>query len=221
MPWPGRHGAPFPVPLSFTNCFSEANQLQENQEMTSVSKYLRGIALSLAATCLIGLTSVAHAEDAAQRAEIDAAADAAIAKMVTEDRRAKRIADEAVAMLVFPEIAKAGLGIGGEFGKGVLRVGGDSVGYYKTSSISIGAQAGAQTYGYAILFFSDKALEKFTSRRGFEVGVDASIAIVEAGVTADIDTTDLKFDTVGIVFDERGLMANATVEGSKISELDI
>lgn len=182
---------------------------------------LRGLLYGVVFVLGGALASQATAEDAAARAEIDAAADAAVAKMVTEDRRAKRIADDAIAMLVFPEIAKAGLGIGGEFGKGVLRVGGDSVGYYKTSSISIGAQAGAQTYGYAILFFSEKALEKFTSRRGFEVGVDASIAIVESGVTADIDTTDLKFDTVGIVFDERGLMANATVEGSKISELDI
>lgn len=85
---------------------------------------------------------------------------------------------------------------------------------------SFGAQAGAQTYGYAIMFLSDAALEKFLSKRGYEIGVDGSIVIFEAGVTAEIDTTNLKVDTVGFVFDEKGLMANWTVEGTRIKPLE-
>lgn len=169
----------------------------------------------------VTMASVSYAEDAEQRAEIDAAADAAIVKMFEEDRRAERLSEDAIAMLVFPEITKAGLGIGGEGGKGVLRVGGESTAYYKTTSISFGTQAGFQQYSYVLFFYDEAALEKFRSKRGFELGVDGSVAILEAGVTADIDTSDLRRDMVGIVFNESGLMANATVEGSKLSELDI
>jgi lipid-binding SYLF domain-containing protein len=173
------------------------------------------------ALALMVFASTAYAEDAEQRAEIDTAADAAIVKMFEEDRRAERLAKDAIAWLVFPEITKAGLGIGGEGGKGVLRVGGESAAYYKTTSISFGAQAGFQSYSYVLFFYDQAALDKFRSKRGFELGVDGSVAILEAGVTAEIDTSDLRRDMVGIVFNESGLMANATVEGSKLTELDI
>ena len=186
----------------------------------AISKFTK-ITGWLIALLLMAFGTASFAEDAEQRAEIDAAADAAIVKMFDEDRRAERLSKDAIAILVFPEITKAGLGIGGEGGKGVLRVGGESTAYYKTTSISFGAQAGFQKYSYVLFFYDQAALDKFRSKRGYELGVDGSVAILEAGVTADIDTSDLRRDMVGIVFNESGLMANATVEGSKLTELDI
>lgn len=176
------------------------------------------LALTLALASLVG--AAAQASEG-ERAAIDAGADAALEKVLSEDRRAERLSLDAIAILIFPEITKAGLGIGAEGGKGVLRVNGESTAYYRTNSISFGAQAGFQTYGYALFFFSQEALDKFTSSKGYEIGADASVAILEAGVTAEVDTTDLRTDTVGIVFDESGFMASAAIEGSKISELDI
>jgi lipid-binding SYLF domain-containing protein len=160
-------------------------------------------------------------KDDGKRADLDAAALAAWGSLMSENSRAANIAEDAVAVLVFPEITKIGFGIGAEGGNGVLvRKGGEKMGYYRTNSVSVGAQIGAQKYGYAVMFLSDKALDKFLSRRGYELGGDGSSAILERGMTAEVDTTKIKVDTVGVVFDEKGLMASATVEGSRIKPLD-
>ena len=93
------------------------------------------------------------------------------------------------------------------------------LGHYRTTSISFGAQAGAQTYGYVVMFMTDEALSKFVSSSGYELGVDGSIAVFEAGITAEADTLNLKTDTVAFVFDEKGLMADLTFEGTRIRPL--
>lgn len=157
---------------------------------------------------------------AADNAEVDALANASLEKLYQENAAAKELASSAVAKLIFPKITKAGLGVGGEVGKGVLRVGDLKDGYYRTVSLSIGAQAGFQTYGYVILFMTQDALDNFKSKKGFELGVDGSVAVIETGASVEVDTTNIKADTIGFVFDEAGLMANATIEGSKITRLD-
>ena len=63
-------------------------------------------------------------------------------------------------MLVFPKITKAGLGIGGQYGDGVLFKAGKVAGYYNTSGASYGLQAGAQQFGYAMFLMNEKALAR-------------------------------------------------------------
>lgn len=183
---------------------------------------LKGTFKAMAATRDCEADSLAGLEikDDSKRAALDAAAVASWQSLLADNPRAARIAEDAKAALVFPEITKVGLGIGGEGGNGLLLNKDQKLGYYRTSSISFGAQAGVQTYGYVVMFLSDAALDKFLSKKGYELGVDGSIAILDAGVTAEVDTMNLKYDTVGFVFDEKGLMANATVEGTRIKKLD-
>ena len=157
---------------------------------------------------------------AADNAEVDVLANASLAKLYDENSAAKELSQNAVAKLVFPKITKAGLGVGGEVGKGVLHVGDSKDGYYRTLSLSVGAQAGFQTYGYVVLFMTQEALDNFKSKKGFELGVDGSVAVIETGATGEVDTTSIKADTIAFVFDEAGLMASATIEGSKITRLD-
>jgi lipid-binding SYLF domain-containing protein len=173
------------------------------------------------ATLAIGSTALTPtALEAADNAEVDAKANASLNQLYTENSAAAELSQTAAGILIFPDIKKAGLGVGGEVGKGVLRVNGVSDGYYRTVSLSIGAQAGFQSYGYAIMFLTQDALNDFTSKKGFELGVDGSVAVLDEGASIDIDTNNLQADTVGFVFDEAGLMASATIEGSKITRLD-
>jgi|GEM_PF-307596 len=183
---------------------------------------LAGTFKAMAATrdCEADSLAALEIKDEGKRAALDAAAIASWESLLADNPRAARIAEDAKAALVFPEITKVGLGIGGEGGNGLLLNKEEKLGHYRTSSISFGAQAGVQTYGYIVMFLSDAALEKFLSKKGYELGVDGSIAILEAGVTAEVDTLNAKFDTVGFVFDEKGLMANATVEGTRIRHLE-
>lgn len=172
------------------------------------------------ASVALAMTMATAWPAAASDPEIDALAGAALQTLYAENAAAAELAKSAKGVLIFPSIKKAGLGIGGEVGKGVLQIDGVTDGYYRTLSVSIGFQAGFQSYGYAILFLTQAALDGFKSKKGFELGVDGSVAVLDAGASVDIDTNNLQADTVGFVFDEAGLMANATLEGSKITRLD-
>jgi lipid-binding SYLF domain-containing protein len=173
-----------------------------------------------AAVAMFGSADTARA-NAEERAAIDAAADLALSVLYAKNAGAQQLAEKAEAILVFPEITKAGLGIGVQGGKGVLRKGGASADYYKARGVSIGAQAGVQTYGYVLMFMTASAYEDFVSKKGYELGVDGSVAVVNAAVTANVDTASLKSDTVALIFSEQGIMVSLTLEGSKITKLDI
>ena len=144
---------------------------------------------------------------------------AAWLSLTASNPHAAALAKEAKAALIFPEITKAGLGIGGAGGKGVMMTRERNLGYYKTTSITFGAQAGVQSYGYVVMFLTDAALDKFMSTKGYKLGVDGSFVLIDAGATAEIDTATLQADTVGFVFDEQGLMLNFVLEGARIKEL--
>ena len=102
----------------------------------------------------------------------------------------------------------------------MLQVGDSKDGCYRTLSFSVGAQEGFQTYGYVVLFMTQEAFDNFKSKKGFELAVDGSVAVIETGATVEVDTTSIKADTIAFVFDEAGLMVSATIEGSKIARLD-
>jgi len=175
-------------------------------------------------TALIALAACASSDPgdkAAHRAEIDASADAALNELYAEDPAAKMLADQAKGIAIFPDIVKAGFGVGGETGDGVLRVAGENVAYYNTSSASIGLQIGGQSYSQVLMFLTEEALAGFRDGAGWEAGVDGSVAVLEAGASGEIDTTNIAEPVVGYVFGEEGLMADATIEGSKYTKLDL
>ena len=122
--------------------------------------------------------------------------------------------------LVFPTITKAGLVIGGEFGEGALRIGGKTVDYYNIASASFGLQIGAQQYSIVMVFMSDEALKDFRESKGWEAGVDGSVAVAEWGAGDDINTKTFKDPIVAFVFGNKGLMAGVSIEGSKITKID-
>jgi len=128
--------------------------------------------------------------------------------------------NKAKGVLVFPKVIKAGMGIGGEYGEGALRIGGKTIDYYNTASASIGFQAGAQSKAIVILFLTQDVLSEFRKSKGWEAGVDGSIALIQWGMGEDINTIDIRDPVVGFVFDNKGLMFNITFEGTKFTRLN-
>ena len=157
---------------------------------------------------------------AASAKEIDIKVNAALKRFTQEVGGASEFLGEAKAVLVFPEVIKAGIGIGGEYGEGALRIGGSSVAYYSTAAASIGFQLGAQKKSVILVFLEAGALEKFRKSDGWEVGVDGSVALVELGAGGTIDSTVANQPIVAFVFGQKGLMYNLTLEGSKFTKLD-
>ena len=124
-------------------------------------------------------------------------------------------------MLVFPKVLSAGFVVGGSYGKGELRVRGQNAGYYSTTAASVGLLAGADSKAVYILFMTDEALQKFQSSKGWTVGADASMSVYKAGANLGVDSQTVQQPIIGYALTNAGLMANVSLDGTKITRLDM
>ena len=168
--------------------------------------------LLLVVFCTVSVTTYA-----ASKAEINAKSTEALSAFYKHSSAGKQLVKQAKGMLIFPEVYKAGFGIGAEYGEGKLVERGKTTGYYSIAAASIGLQLGAQIKTEIILFMTDKALRDFKRSDGWEAGVDGSVAIVTMGAGGEIDTNTIKDPVIGFIFSNKGLMYNLSLEGSKIS----
>ena len=150
--------------------------------------------------------------------EIEARVDAAL-RLFNQVKGGKELLQKAKGVLVLPGVIKAGVGVGGEYGEGALRIGGKTVDYYSIAAGSFGLQIGGQTKNVIICFMEEEALKKFRASAGWKAGADGSVAAIQTGAGASIDTTHVKDTIVSVIFGQKGLMANATIEGAKLTKL--
>jgi lipid-binding SYLF domain-containing protein len=156
---------------------------------------------------------------AASAKEIEIGVDEALKSFYKEIPGAESFMNGAKGTLVFPQVIKAGFGIGGEYGEGALRINNKTVDYYSTIAASFGFQFGAQAKTVILVFMEKKALDEFRNSEGWKAGVDGSVALVTLGVGDSLDTANVKDPIVAFVFGQKGLMYNLTLEGSKFSKL--
>jgi lipid-binding SYLF domain-containing protein len=183
--------------------------------MTSIC---RSLALGLA---LVAALAVAPAPGkAASAAEIDTNVRATMEDFFAKVRGSRELVNRAAAILVFPSVIKAGIGIGGEYGEGALLTRERTTDYYNIVSASVGFQLGVQQRSVILVFMTPEALAGFRRTQGWKVGVDASVAIITVGAGGSIDTSRISSPIVGFIFDQKGLMYNLTLEGSKVTRID-
>ena len=168
--------------------------------------------------CIVFFAGIS-ASEAKSRDEINIGADATLAQFQKEVPGGSEFLKKAKGVLIFSGVIKAGFGVGGEYGEGVLRIDGKSEEYYSTAAASIGFQLGAQSKSIVIVFLEDKALADFRKSDGWKAGVDGSVAIVKWGEGGDVNTMNIKDPIVGFVFSNKGLMFNLTIEGSKFTKI--
>jgi lipid-binding SYLF domain-containing protein len=173
------------------------------------------LVVTLVSASLALATPTLRADD---KAEINKESQAALAELYAKVPAAKALGAKATAILVFPKITKAGLGIGGQHGDGALIKAGKPTAYYDTTGGSVGLQVGVQKYGYALFFMNDKALAQLDKADGFEVGVGPSVVLVDEGKAKNITTTTTKDDIYAFVFGQKGLMAGIGIQGNKITK---
>jgi len=166
-------------------------------------------------------TDKSSASASTQRQEINSGADATLSKLYQTSPQAKELVQRAKGVLVFPSVISASFIVGAQHGNGVLRQGSDNLGYYSTTAGSVGFQAGAQSKAVVLLFMTDEALQQFRNSNGWTVGADASVAIAKVGANGRIDSNTAKQPVVGFVMNNAGLMAGVSLEGAKISKLDL
>jgi lipid-binding SYLF domain-containing protein len=156
---------------------------------------------------------------AATAREIDVSVDVSLDLFKKKIKGGREFLASAKGVLVFPRVYKAGLIVGGEYGEGALRIRGKTVDYYNTVAGSLGFQLGAQARTIVIVFMQAQALNNFRASSGWEVGVDGSVALITIGAGESVDTTNIKDPIVGFIFDNKGLMFNITLEGSKFTKI--
>jgi lipid-binding SYLF domain-containing protein len=176
-------------------------------------------AAAVALSCAFG-TLTATAAHADQRSRLTAKGVEALSELEASDKRANYLAHHARAILIFPSILKAGLVFGGETGNGVLLSGdGKPMGYYNLSGGSWGLQIGGQDFAYALFFMHDGSLHYLHRSDGWAIGTGPSITVINAGVAGDADSTTLTHDVYAFPFNGKGLMADLTLQGTKITRI--
>jgi lipid-binding SYLF domain-containing protein len=166
-------------------------------------------------------TTTRPANTASKQNAITASSEAALTRLYANAPGARELVSKAAGVLVFPSVLAAGAGVGGEYGEGELRIGGKPDSFYKTVSASFGLQLGAQSKTVVFLFMTQAALDKFRASSGWTAGIDASVAVLKVGANGDVDLNTATGDVVGFVTTNGGLMANITIEGTKVSKLAV
>ena len=176
---------------------------------------------AIALLALGGLSACSTtATSAASRADVSASSSQALNLLVRENPAAAAISRQSRAVLVFPSIVKAGLMVGGAYGEGELRRGGTTVDYYTSFTGSWGLQAGAQSYGYAVFLMNEDAVSYLERSDGWEIGVGPTVVVVNAGVAENLSSSTLQDDAYAFIFDQKGLMAGVSIEGTKVTRVE-
>lgn len=182
--------------------------------MTNSLRYFHSLVLAIVSLASVGLLNSANAATAE---DLEKDSRQALQILYKAHPLAETMSRSAKAVLVFPNIVKAGLVFGGSYGEGVLFRGSKVDGYYNSVTGSWGLQAGAQSYAYAVFLMTDKAVDYVRKTKGWEVGVGPTVVLVDQGVAKNLSTSTLKQDAYAFVFDQQGLMAGVSIEGTKIS----
>ncbi len=189
----------------------------EGTNMNNIRNTLRNLLLAaVAAFSLIGISNYAVAATAE---DLNRDALQALQILYRSNPVAKSIAEKAKEVLVFPNIVKAGLVFGGAYGEGVLLRDSKPVDYYNSVTASFGWQAGAQSYGYVVFLMNDRAVRYLAKSKGWEVGVGPTVVVVNEGIAKNLSSTTMKDDAYAFIFDQQGLMASLSIEGTKISRI--
>ena len=153
--------------------------------------------------------------------KIDAGASDTLTRLYGMTPGARELVAKSRGMLIFPSVIAAGFGVGGQYGEGVLRSGRSALGYYNLASVSVGLQIGAQSKAIVFLFLTQESLDQFRNAQGWSVGADASVAVLRTGANGQIDINAVTAPVAAFVMTNAGLMANLTLEGTKITRMDV
>ena len=175
--------------------------------------------LIAAAGLAAALAFVASAAFAASASEITSNGRAALQRLYASSSGAQALGGKASAVLVFPEIVKAGLMIGGLGGEGVMLVKGKPVGYYRIAAATYGLQAGAQKYSYALFFMTPSSVNYLSQSKGWSIGSGPSVVVMDEGKAKAMNSTTMTQDVYAFPFGQKGLMAGMGLEGSKITPI--
>jgi lipid-binding SYLF domain-containing protein len=179
----------------------------------------RIVLVGIAAACMAFGALIDEGAAAASAEELNAAADATLARLQQTEPVTAEMLKNAKGVLIFPEIVKAGLLVGAAGGKGVLRVNGETEGYFRSTAVSYGLQAGVSTFGYVMFLMDDDSVDYVRSTAGWEVGVGPNVTVADEGIARKLTTSTAQSGIYVFFVDQEGFFAGLGIEGTKISRV--
>ncbi|MFM0008495.1 lipid-binding SYLF domain-containing protein [Paraburkholderia dipogonis] len=176
--------------------------------------------LLAAVACSSMNSSPSASTSGSSRPELEQKARDAYRSLVATTPKAGELGTKATAVLVFPDILKAGFLVGAQGGDGVMfGPDGKVLGYYNATALSYGLQAGAQSFHQAMFLMTPAALSYLNSSDGWSVGMGPSVVVVDEGKAKSMTTTTLQSDVYAFIYGQEGLMAGLGVQGQKITKI--
>jgi len=152
-------------------------------------------------------------------ATIDARVESTLNNMYATYPGTRDLAERANGLLVMPLVTEVGLGLGGSYGRGALRIGNSTVDYYSAASGSAGLQIGAQQFSHVLFFMTRESLRDFRSSPGWAAGADVEYAFRDQSEMLRAETTTSLAPVIAVVFAQTGLRLGATLEGTKYTRI--
>ena len=182
------------------------------------------VALGLGSIAMVGCTTTpkgAEASGPTARAAMDRDVDATLSRLYSTVPGTREMVQRSAGVLVFPSVVGGSFVVGAEYGKGALREGGTTTGYYSTTAGSIGFQAGGQSKAVVYVFNTGEALQKFKASNGWTAGADATVAVGKIGANGSVDTETMKQAVSSFILTNVGLEAGASVGAAKITRINL
>ena len=167
----------------------------------------------------LGLAACSNAVGQDAEGRLDARVDATRNFLLQNYPGAAPMVQNAKGVLYMPLMTEAGFGFGGAYGQGALRINNATVDYYSATQASVGFQIGAQQYAHVLIFQTDAALADFRSAPGWVAEADAYYALPSRGLALGADTITAQQPVVAMIFGQSGLMAGASIAGTKYSRV--
>lgn len=182
----------------------------------TLTSAVAGVVLSSCAHEPITQANASHAS----ASQISAESHAALKQLYAKNPTARRVGAHSTAVLVFPKVIKGAFIFGGEGGNGaLLSSSGKTLGYFQTAGASWGLQAGVTESGYALFFRNERDLRELKSVKGWEIGSSPNVVFVDRGASSVLTTTTADKGIYAFVFNQKGLMADLSLKGSKITRI--
>lgn len=193
--------------------------MRANTNHAVTLRVLHSLTMQLTAMLLFLILALPQLSCAESAANINQDVDIALKRLYQSTPAAQKIGEISKGILVFPNIIKGGLIVGGQYGEGALRVDGKTTGFYQSVAASYGLQIGAQSFGYALFFLSDEDLRYLKNSEGWEIGVGPTVVVMDEGMARSFSTTTAQSGVYAFFFSQKGLMAGIGIQGSKITEI--
>lgn len=177
----------------------------------------RSVALGIVAST--SLAACGNGIGSGGAATIDARVNSTLDEMYRAYPGTRDLSNRAAGILVMPLITEVGLGLGGSYGRGALRVRDSTVDYYSAASGSAGLQVGAQQFSHVLFFMTPEALLEFRQSPGWAAGADVEYAVNSQSEMLRAETTTSLSPVIAVVFGQTGLRLGATLEGTKYTRI--